>query len=298
MGLFFSNINNPPLPHEVLGLPPLFTKSQARSQYLKLVRSNPFLYNSAYDCIKRDPPNLNLYNNDVLRDSTYVIDLFDRIGDFSGFKCPEFRSPDFYKKFKNYQSPRKFKREEERNLFNFKVRKIIKEVYKIYEQDVDMVVDDSIKVEGSIKVDDSIKVVEASNEGVYTTNVKKEKQFKCEYCSKGFRSKNQLINHFKSKKHFEKIKEKEEEPKGFIKKQIEKCEEGKGGGVEEGGSEVNEGGEVKVEEGGIEDDNNNNTFIPSPYISKDPIAFRTCSRCNKRFDTRIKMIEHIKKEHK
>ncbi|RVE41374.1 hypothetical protein evm_013976 [Chilo suppressalis] len=228
MGLFFSNLNNPPKPpHEVLGLPPLFTKSQARSQYLKLIRLNPSLisnYNSAYNILKNEPPNLNLYNHEVLHDSVLVLDLFDRISDFSGFKCPEFRSPDFYKKFKNFNCPRKFKREEERNLFNFKIRKIIKEVYKIYEGGGD-VREGDIGLRGSkVDIKDNSKDYKDIKDNINANDnhiIKLDKQFKCSYCSKGFRSKNQLINHLKSKKHFEKIKEKEKEPKRFIKKEIE-----------------------------------------------------------------------------
>ncbi|KAF9761969.1 hypothetical protein NGRA_2293 [Nosema granulosis] len=209
MGILFSRPIQKKTPFEILGIPPISTKEEIRERFIKLIKisSDRQEIISAYDSIKNSPPDLDLYTAEILSEEKYFKDLFQKIGDYCGLAVPKERE-EIYKMFKNFQSSRRFKTEKERIEFNYKVRKIVKEC------SID-------SIDSSIDNIDSISSIDTYRS---TTT---EKQFKCEECKKGFRSINQLLNHYRSKKHLREVEKIEKEPKEFIKKQIENVDSSK-----------------------------------------------------------------------
>lgn len=260
-------------PWEILGVDPTSTKEEVRSRFIHLVKKGVRQeIVTAYEEIKRGAPPLEYYSEDLLRRDLekYGRDVYQKIGEYTGV-VTRWGSPEFYRVFLNFQSPVK-------GDFNLRVRQLTRMIKRLTTTRIDVqhVVD-------SEHVVDSVHVV--NNEHV--VNIVVEKEFKCEGCCKGFRSTNQLLNHYRSRKHKDKYTQEE------IERHIQSLSQCV---VEEVQIPSTSTPPTQCEE---ETSTQHSTQLSSNHLlsSRDPPIFRTCSQCKVVFPTRREMVTHIKERH-
>lgn len=277
-----NKLSKPKTPYEILKVSPISTKEEVRLSFIRLIKgidrnSKEFQeIVTAYNTIKKLPPPLDLYTDDLL--SVYAKDLFEKIGDFSGVVCPPFGTKEFYKTFLNFQCHKKFKNEKEKEEFVCKVKLVTRKVKKLYS---------NAESCGAVQLVETKVEKMSLSQPPLKTHVPKE--FNCTACKKGFRSTNQLLNHLKSKKHFNEIEKNFKNPREFVESQIKELE------VTEPCEE-----EVLVEDNPVDLDTptqDTEPEHPQKGFKIEPVPFRTCSRCKRIFESRKQMVDHIKVEH-
>lgn len=297
MGNKQSRIKRPP--HDVLGLPTTATRQEVRDSYRRLIlKAHPDarrVHSSeasgeaveimeAYTSMMRSPPSFSLYTEDLFRTDLrkYAEDFFERVATYCELVgAPKFSSPDFerfYHMFINFRTQRPFDTDEERVSFCRSVRNIARIVHGLDRR----VNTDPVTVDASPAARPKVKEKKAK---VYS--------FSCTHCAKGFHSRNQAIDHFRSKKHLEKVALVSHSPQEYIERQI---------------SEISlpdlpkESLDIPAEPAPpYPVDTKTPEQDPVPKVAvyrQEPAPFRTCAKCRLVFSTRTELFTHLKTSHK
>lgn len=280
-------------PHEVLGLPPTSTRQEIRDQYKRLIlKVHPDFQRvhasnapaeaseiiGAYTELMRSPPAFEFYTEGLFRSDLrkYADDFFERVGSYCKISAPTFSSPDFerfYQIFTNFRTHKEFDSREDRDAFCLNVRRVAKMVRGL---------DRRMSVAPVIEK----KVVPRTREKKVKTY-----PFNCEHCRKGFNSPNQILNHFRSRKHFENVRDKAESPEAYVKNQI---------------SELSHHDETdRPAPDTVSDDTQPVDEVPVPgptcnakrEFKQEPTPFRTCAICKLVFKTRTELFSHLRTTH-
>ncbi|KAF7683442.1 DnaJ like protein subfamily A member 4 [Astathelohania contejeani] len=123
----------------------------------------------------------------------------------------------------------------------------------------------------------------------------------CKFCLKEFKSGNQMINHLNSKKHFNKIKETEKNPKEYIEREIEYINNRNSKTEDKKDYKIVKKDDKKLINITNKKDNQN---IINKNIKKERIdnyweheEFRKCSVCKTVFPSRNQLFIHIRSSH-
>jgi curved DNA-binding protein CbpA len=280
-------------PSEVLGLAPTATRAEIRERYRSLIlQAHPDIQHrhvskttaeaseviTAYSRLMKELPPLEEYTEELLKSDLkkYADDVFERIGEYFGAKAPKFSSPDFerfYCIFTNFTTTRDFELPEEKTKCCRNIRRIARTVRRL---DGRICEDKPIEAESRVAIPREKKI--------------KEYPICCEQCSKGFHSINQLLNHFRSRKHLEKAGEVAEDPRRYVEEQIQ----GITGARREEDMRVENIEEVHMEEAVAPAEEPR----PKAELRKEPLPFRTCSRCRLIFDSRSELFVHLRTSHR
>ncbi|ADM10908.1 DnaJ-like protein [Encephalitozoon intestinalis ATCC 50506] len=284
-------------PYEILDLSPISTKREIKDRYKTLILEvHPDVQKvhssqaskeaveimEAYRSIMKSPPRFEFYNEELFRKDLrkYAEDFFERVSDYCGIpSAPKFGDPDFerfYQVFSNFRTQKTFETEEEKSEFCRNVRRIARVVRSL---------DKRANVESL-----SIEVYQPSPKA-------KEKKiktypFSCSHCDKGFHSRNQVINHFRSKKHFEKVSLVSETPKEYVENQIQEIAE------EDFSEPVCEPCVDQIPENAERHCAEEQETPKKPTGRQEPVPFRTCAECKIVFGGRAELLMHLKTAHK
>ncbi|KMV66711.1 hypothetical protein M970_010400 [Encephalitozoon cuniculi EcunIII-L] len=284
-------------PHEVLGLSPVSTRKEIRDRYKSLIlKVHPDVQKvhssqaskeaveimDAYTSIMKSPPLFEFYNEELFREDLrkYAEDFFERISDYCGIPgAPKFCSPDFerfYHMFTNFRTQKAFGTEEERSEFCRGVRRVARIV-----RDLDKRIGtDSFPVE----IPPAPARVKERKTKTYP--------FNCTHCEKGFHSQNQIINHFRSRKHFERVGLTEKTPRKYIENQIQEVTQQNS--IEVVQKPHREEKPESLESCKIEEQGD----IKKTTARQEPIPFRTCAKCRTVLSSRSELLMHLRTDHK
>lgn len=280
-------------PYEVLGLSPVSTRREVKDCYRTLIlKAHPDVQKvhsskapkeameimEAYTSIMRSPPGFELYTEELFgRDlRKYADDFFERISDYCRIPgAPKFSDPDFerfYQVFTNFRTQKVFDTEEEKSEFCRNVRKVAR-IVKGLDKRISI---DSFPVE--------------AHPAPPKSREKKTKlyPYNCEHCSKGFHSHNQIIDHFRSRKHFERVRLVSEDPKKYIENQLQEitCQDP---------SEIIQEPCTEKEPEIMEDHKiEEQSTVKKTGPIKEPAPFRTCAECKAVFNSRAELLMHLK----
>ncbi|WEL37801.1 DnaJ domain-containing protein [Encephalitozoon hellem] len=284
-------------PHEILSLSPVSTKKEVKDRYRTLIlETHPDsqkVHSSqapkeameimeAYTSIIRSPPQFEFYTEELFREDLrkYAEDFFERICDYCRIPgAPKFSDPDFerfYQIFTNFRTQKEFTTEEEKSEFCRNVRKVARVVRSL---------DKRINID-SFSVAINVKPPRPKERKV------KDHPFNCSHCNKGFHSRNQIIDHFRSRKHFERISMVSGDPKKYIENQVQEISCQNESETAQKPCMEKEPEAVEVHE--VKEKN----AAKKTGSRQEPAPFRTCAECRIVFSSRSELLMHLKTGHR
>jgi curved DNA-binding protein CbpA len=281
-------------PFEILGVPPTATREEIREKYRRtILEIHPDIQHrhvskttgdaseviAAYAQLTKSLPPLEEYTEELFRSDMrkYGDDLFERISDYFKIRTPKFSSPDFerfYYIFTNFTTAKEFETKEERDKCCRNVRRIAR---MLRQMDGRMCDEKPIQVERKAPPPPKEKKI-------------KTYPIQCDECSKGFHSTNQLLNHLRSRKHLERVSKTTGDPRKYVEDQILRIT-----GMERAEEEIKEEHPREVE---AEDEPRAEEERPRTELRREPLPFRTCSRCRLIFDNRAELFVHLRVSHR
>lgn len=300
-------------PYDILGLDTTSTRHEIKARYKHLIiRTHPDTCKNhtadtstnaveviqAYNTLMKSPPVFEVYTQQLFKKDIrkYASDFFERVADYCKIaNYPRFDDPDFerfYYFFTNFRTQAEFETEQEQNTFCLSVRRIARVV-----RSLDKRMDMAIHTPASSFSSSSTSVHSSLNKQP-KCNTPKTYPFNCCECNKGFHCRNQLLNHFNSKKHLVKISTVSSTPQQYIQEQIAKI------------VAIHPDTQAPISTNNQattpsyvdalntpRETNQQNHQEPKKAYKKEPVAFRTCSKCKLVLDGREDLLLHMKANH-
>ncbi|TBU19574.1 hypothetical protein CWI42_010460 [Ordospora colligata] len=294
-------------PYEILGLDTTSTRHEIKTRYKQLIIKihpdthknhakdtsiNAAEVNEAYNILMKSPPVFEAYTQELFKQDVrkYAGDFFERVANYCKItNYPRFDDPgfeQFYYFFTNFRAQAEFETEQEQNTFCLNVRKIARMVR-------------SIDKRMDIVLHTTTPSFHSSLNKQPRCNTPKVYPFNCNECSKGFHCRNQLLNHLNSKKHLIKISTISDTPGKYIQEQI--------AGIitihpdtqapVNPDNQTTTPSDTDTPSSVLNEANQSDHQKPKKSYKREPVAFRTCSKCKLILDGREDLLLHMKANH-